>query len=308
MSVSSSASATACSSSGDQRRNAPWWGCRPRPTRSTTVTPSGVTGFCGSRPRVRATCREGSVAISWPSSSTEPVRGPEQSRHPPQQRGLAAGVGADDDRRPAVGDLGGQVGDDRAVAVPEAHPVGHQPAAAGGAALCASGPSRPPRGASGGQQPQQERGSEGAGHDADGVVHVGHGVRREVVAADDDDRPDQPGADQRRPATVERAGDRPGQEGDERDRTRGRDAERDQQDREQQQELGVPRRGAEPGGGVLAELGGPRPRDPARRRPAASTSSRTASSRIVGQSPRLRLPVSHCSTICTSHWSARTKR
>ena len=42
------------------------------PTRSTTVTPSGVTGFCGSRPRVRATWRDGSVAIAVPSSSTAP--------------------------------------------------------------------------------------------------------------------------------------------------------------------------------------------------------------------------------------------
>ena len=54
-SVSTSAAATASSSARAQVRNSPWCGCRPRSTSSSTVTPSGTIGCCGSSPRRRAT-------------------------------------------------------------------------------------------------------------------------------------------------------------------------------------------------------------------------------------------------------------
>ena len=73
--MTSSAWATAASSSADQRWNRPWCGVRPRPTRSTTVTPSGAMGFWGSSPSVRATSLVGMPWIDFPSSSTSPPRG-----------------------------------------------------------------------------------------------------------------------------------------------------------------------------------------------------------------------------------------
>src|SRR5690606_41934872 len=42
--VASRAAATASSSAADQREKTPWWGWRPRPTRSATAIPSGVSG------------------------------------------------------------------------------------------------------------------------------------------------------------------------------------------------------------------------------------------------------------------------
>ena len=52
-----------------------------------------------------------------------------------------------------------------------------------------------------------------AGDDTDRVVHVGHEVGAEVVAADDDHGTDERGPEQGGAAAVERAGDRPGEEG-----------------------------------------------------------------------------------------------
>ena len=77
--------------------NSPWCGWRPRSTSSSTLTPSGTIGCCGSRPRRRATSRVGSDPISSPSSRTEPPRGCSSRAEPAQQRRLAAAVGADDD-------------------------------------------------------------------------------------------------------------------------------------------------------------------------------------------------------------------
>ena len=125
--VSASASATAVSSSRVQRRNAPWCGCRPRPTRSTTVTPSGAIGFWGSSPSVRATCLVDRRWMASPSRSTAPAVGRKQPRHPAQQCGLPAGVGADDDGHLVVGDPDGQARDDPPLAVPERDGVGDEP-------------------------------------------------------------------------------------------------------------------------------------------------------------------------------------
>ena len=50
----------------------PWWGKRPRATRSATAIPSGTTGDWGRRPSLRASCFAGMAWIALPSSTTPP--------------------------------------------------------------------------------------------------------------------------------------------------------------------------------------------------------------------------------------------
>ena len=152
---------------------------------------------------------------------------PEQAGEPAQQRGLAARVGADDDGDAAVRDLQVQVAHDGGVGVAEREAAGLQPGGLGGAWRRSC---RPPSTVSfegaAGEQPEQERGTEGAGDDAHGQVEVGEGVGAGVVARQHDHRPDESGRRQRRTAVVEGAGDRSGQEGDERDGAGRGDARR----------------------------------------------------------------------------------
>ena len=82
--------------------------------------PSGATGDCGRMPELGGDLRVGSRWIDVPSSSTVPARRLEQPGQRPQQRRLAAGVGADDDGDLARRDLDRQVGDDDPLVVGEA--------------------------------------------------------------------------------------------------------------------------------------------------------------------------------------------
>ena len=135
---------------------------------------------------MRATCRDGSEAIACPSSSTAPEVG-RSSRAMPRSRvdlphALAPTMHGD----LAVGHVGGQlVHDRRGRRTPGSRrwrPAGSRRPCDRRRRCRTVASSGPPRGASGGQQPQQERCPEGTGDDADGVVHVGDQVRRDVVA------------------------------------------------------------------------------------------------------------------------------
>ncbi len=87
----------------------------------------------------------------------------------------------------------------------------------------------------------------------------------------------------------------------------GRDRDGGQDDREQQQRVAYAARDAETGRGVVAELDDPqRPGQPHHDR--QQHQQQPASSRIVGQSAPLTLPVSQRSTSCASYTSARVKR
>ncbi len=114
------------SSSGDHWRNQRWCGCRPRPTRSRTIRPSGANGLCGS-----SASRRGDVAgrhgVDRLAVEEDPAGGRlEQPGHRAQQRRLAAAVGPDDRRHPAVGDREVEVADDGVVAVPDGDGLGAQ--------------------------------------------------------------------------------------------------------------------------------------------------------------------------------------
>ena len=120
MSVIRSAAATASSSAAVHRESRPWWGLPPARDqvghRDALRAPPATAGAAPgpARPAWSA-CR----CRSLPSSTTWPERGAQQPRHGPQQRGLAAGVGPDDDRDPAGGHGEVQGVDDDPVAVAE---------------------------------------------------------------------------------------------------------------------------------------------------------------------------------------------
>ena len=169
---------------------------RGRPGRRR-VTPSGAIGFCGSRPRVRATCRVDCWWIASPSSSTAPDAGRSSRAMPRSRVDLPQALGPTIDRDLAVGDADGQLGDDRAFAVPQRDARRRRAAPAprcgrrigvdvGRSSRAVM--SRSPSGAAAGEQPEQERRPERAGDDADGEVDVGEQVVGDVVARDDDDR------------------------------------------------------------------------------------------------------------------------
>ncbi len=69
------ARSTTAASSEDHWRSQLWCGWRPLATRSDTVRPSGATGACGSSPSFFATSLVLSLAMSSPSSTTDPLVG-----------------------------------------------------------------------------------------------------------------------------------------------------------------------------------------------------------------------------------------
>ena len=64
---------TSSLSSDDHCRYQAWWGCRPRATKSDTISPSGATGVCGKTPRLRARSRRRKARMGVPSSVTSPA-------------------------------------------------------------------------------------------------------------------------------------------------------------------------------------------------------------------------------------------
>ena len=147
------------------------------------MTPSGVTGVCGSRPSVRATCLVGARWIASPSSSTAPAVGRSSRAMPRSSVDLPQALAPTTTVICAVGDAQRELVDDGAVAVAEADALGDAAGRSGWRwswwRSC-----RPPSGAAAGEQPEQERCAERAGDDADGEVDVGEQVGRDVVGDD----------------------------------------------------------------------------------------------------------------------------
>ncbi len=176
-----STAATASSSSALQRRNTPWCGCRPRPTRSADGDALGRERLLRQQAEQRGDLRGASGGCPAPSSITAPAAG-RAAGQTAQQRGLPAAVGAHDHRhRPAA-----PRGRRRATTRPV---VGQAQVARGERPSCRRGlPSTVFIDVSvrRGQQPDQVGAADAAGDHADGDRQVaGQQVLGHDVGADD---------------------------------------------------------------------------------------------------------------------------
>ena len=119
---------TTSSSSGDHWRNQRWCGCRPRPTRSRTSRPSGAIGLWGSRASRRETSRVDTASMASPSSRTLPPLGLSSRARVRSRVDLPQPLGPTMVVTSAVGQVEGEVADDRLAAVPDGDALGAQAA------------------------------------------------------------------------------------------------------------------------------------------------------------------------------------